>query len=218
MENSKKNAILFDLDGTLWDSVEGVVHAWNEVLEKHPEANASITPDQLRSYMGKTVQQIARLMMPDLPDEQAQAIMDECAEHEHNCLRANGGGKLFDGVMETLKALHEQYDLYIISNCESGYIEIFLDLNDAWPLFAGHTCPGDTGLTKGDNIRLVLQTSGCEKAFYVGDTAGDESATRKAGIPFVYAAYGFGKADSPDAVLHAFSDLPALAEELFDKM
>ena len=212
-----KDAILFDLDGTLWDSVDGCVHAWNEVLAAHPGAGDPLTPERMRSYMGKTNQQIARLMMPTLPDADAMSIMAECSAHEHDYLRANGGGRLFDGVPDTLRALSEEYDLFIISNCESGYIEIFLDLTGTWDCFSGRACPGDTGLLKGDNIRLVLERAGHPRAFYLGDTEGDEQAARQAGIPFVYAAYGFGSAAAPDAVLHRFCDLPKLARTMFSR-
>lgn len=213
-----RDAILFDLDGTLWDSVEGVVRSWNEVLCRHPEAKAHITPEQLAGYMGKTTGEIAALMMPSLPEEQALAIMAECAAHEHDYLRAHGGGRLYEGLLPTLQTLCKQYDLYIISNCESGYIEVFLDVHSAGEYFCGHTCPGDTGLTKAGNISLILEKAGHPRAFYVGDTDGDERAARQAGVPFVYASYGFGKAISPDAVLSHFCDLPALAARLFSQM
>ena len=89
-----KDAILFDLDGTLWDSVDGCVRAWNEVLAAHPGAGDPLTPERMRSYLGKTNQQIARLMMPTLSDADAMAIMAECSAHEHDYLRAHGGGRL----------------------------------------------------------------------------------------------------------------------------
>lgn len=212
-----KDAILFDLDGTLWDSVDGVVHAWNEVFAAHPEAGAFLDREKMCSLMGLTNIEIARRLMPSLCDEERLSIMAKCAEHEHEYLRTHGGGRLFDGVRETMEKLKDAYDLYIISNCESGYIEIFLDLNDAWHCIKGTACPGDTGLTKGDNIQLVLNRAGNPRAFYLGDTDGDERATRAAGIPFVYAAYGFGKAQAPDAVLERFDDLPRLAEQLFSR-
>ena len=208
------NAILFDLDGTLWDTVAGVVHAWNQVLAAHPEAHASLTTYDMCSYMGKTTLEIARLMIPELNDEERMIIMDECAENEHKYLHDNRAFRLFDGIAETLPALAEAYPLYIISNCQSGYIELFLELTGFKKYFAGHTCPGDTGMTKGDNILFILDRYQIDRAFYLGDTTGDERAARHAGIPFVHAAYGFGSAEAPDAVLPRFADLPALAEKL----
>ena len=207
-------AILFDLDGTLWDTVKGVVCSWNEVLAAHPEAHASLTCEDMCSYMGKTTLEIARLMIPGLTDEERMVIMDECAENEHRYLHKNHAFRLFEGIAETLPALARAYPLYIISNCQSGYIELFLELTGFEKYFSGHTCPGDTGMTKGDNIRLILDTHHIDRAFYLGDTTGDERASRHAGIPFVHAAYGFGSADAPDAVLERFADLPALADKL----
>ena len=48
----------------------------------------------------------------------------------------------------------------------------------------------------------------------IGDTEGDEKATRFAGIPFVWAKYGFGKAVSPDAVLNDITELPSVISNL----
>ena len=73
-----KDAIVFDLDGTLWDTVSAVVRSWNEVLDRRPEARAHLTEEAMRAYMGKTTEQIAALMLPALPLEEALALMAEC--------------------------------------------------------------------------------------------------------------------------------------------
>lgn len=211
-----KDAILFDLDGTLWDSVDAVVRSWNEVFAEHPESGAHLDRAKMCSLMGLTCDEIAYRLMPSLSPTERKAIITQCSEREHVYLRAHGGGTVYDDVLQTLRTLKETYDLYIISNCESGYIEIFLDLNNLWDCIAGTACPGDTGMTKADNIRLVLRRAGQPRAFYLGDTAGDERAARAAEIPFVHAAYGFGQAQAPDAVLHRFCDLAQTAQRIFN--
>ena len=70
-----------------------------------------------------------------------------------------------------------------------------------------------TGLTKGENIRLVMERNGYRKAVYVGDTRKDQEAAQAAGIPFVHAAYGFGEADVPDGTIASLADLPALIRQ-----
>ena len=100
-----KDAIVFDLDGTLWDTVSAVVRSWNEVLDRRPEARAHLTEDAMRAYMGKTTEQIAALMLPALPLEEALALMAECTQSEYAYLRAHGGGRLFDGLRPALEAL-----------------------------------------------------------------------------------------------------------------
>ena len=50
------------------------------------------------------------------------------------------------------------------------------------------------------------------KAVYIGDTIKDERAAKDAQIPFIHAAYGFGTAEAPDAVIHSIDELEAVVE------
>ena len=50
------------------------------------------------------------------------------------------------------------------------------------------------------------------KAVYVGDTAGDENASKEAGIPFIWARYGFGTATNPDGIISTISELKTCVE------
>ena len=66
---------------------------------------------------------------------------------------------------------------------------------------------GRTGMDEGRNIKLIMERNGIDNAVYVGDTEGDENAARYAGIPFIWASYGFGKAKSPDKVIRSIKDI-----------
>ena len=59
-----------------------------------------------------------------------------------------------------------------------------------------------------------MKRNGVTKAVYVGDTAGDEESARVAGIPFIFAKYGFGEAKAPDYLLEEFSQLPELMKQI----
>lgn len=50
-----------------------------------------------------------------------------------------------------------------------------------------------------NNIKILMERNNIKTAVYIGDTEGDETAARFAGIPFIYAEYGFGTAQAPDA-------------------
>lgn len=84
--------------------------------------------------------------------------------------------------------------VFIVSNCQSGYIELFLKKTGLAPYVTDTECFGDTGMKKAENIRLVVARNGLQQPVYVGDTKGDEEAAHEAGVPFVHAAYGFGRA------------------------
>ena len=102
----------------------------------------------------------------------------------------------------------------MVSNCQAGYIEAFFAGNRTGHLFDDSENPGRTGLTKGENIRLVMARNGIKRSVYVGDTDGDRRAAEEAGVPFIHAAYGFGTAKRADAVIRSLRELPAAADRL----
>jgi phosphoglycolate phosphatase len=120
------------------------------------------------------------------------------------------GGKLFDGLEETLAGLSKNHRLFIVSNCQSGYIEAFLDYYGFWKYFTAIKCWGDNKLTKGDNIRLIMEENNITDGAYVGDVQGDCDSTYYAGAKFIYAAYGFGTVDRYDARIERISDLTGI--------
>lgn len=207
-----KKGILFDLDGTLWDSVSQVVTAFNRALARHPELNKQLTEDELRSYMGKQRMAVAAQMLPMAPPDQWYSLMEECFGEQIPYLREHHAAP-YPHLGETLERLGRDYTLAIVSNCQTGYIETFLDTMGVGRYFSDHEC-SDTGLTKGENIRLVMERNGIERAFYLGDTQGDLDASDQAGVPFVYAAYGFGTIDRDAPSISDLNELPALARKL----
>ncbi|MCE5196511.1 MAG: HAD family hydrolase [Negativicutes bacterium] len=209
-----KNAIIFDLDGTLWDVSRQVLPAWNRVLQRHSEVNRQITIADLHSYMGKTIADIAQIMLPELPLVQSLKIMDECAVEEQLYLREHGG-VLYPHLEEMLASLKKNYLLFIVSNCQDGYIESFLEFHKLTEYFTDTECAGRTGLSKGENIKLVMARNQIERAVYVGDTEGDLKAARLAAIPFIHAAYGYGRIDSKEVSIAQLSELPQTVKMFF---
>lgn len=210
----KAEAILFDLDGTMWDSADGVLKTWNMVIAKHPECKRDLlTAEELSGYFGLPMTEIANRMFPYNTKEQREALMDECCELENTYLSEHGG-ILYPKLEETLKTLRKSYKLFVVSNCQSGYIESFIKAHKLEECFDDIQCWGDNKVPKGENNKLIMQRNGVTRAVYVGDTSGDEQSARTAGIPFIFAAYGFGKAEAPDYTIGAFEELPALMENV----
>ena len=206
-----KKAVIFDLDGTLWDSSREVVISWNIVLERHNLKK--ITVDDMHGFMGKTLDVIGEMMLPDLEEEGRNKIIEECAVEEHKYLSENGG-KLYDGFTQVIEELRKKYDTYIVSNCQDGYIQTFLEYYDFEKYFDDIEMAGRTNLSKGENIKLIMDRNNIEKAIYVGDTSGDMEAARGAGIPFIHASYGFGKVKEADEVARSIKDIPDCVERI----
>lgn len=212
---TKVEAILFDLDGTMWDALEAIRLTWNQVVANHPECRKEpISAGELAGCLGLPMTEIAGRLFPGTTPVQQEALMDECCELENAYLRRHGA-ILYPELEETLLALKKEYKLFVVSNCQRGYIESFIEAHRLSACFDDIECWGNNQLPKGENNKLIMKRNHVTKAVYVGDTAGDEESARVAGIPFIFAAYGFGKAVSPDYTIRKFSELPRLMAEVF---
>lgn len=189
------DSIIFDLDGTLWDSTDGVCTSWNEVLKRHPEIHREpITAEDLSACMGLPMYDISAKLFPDESSETQKNFMDELCVYENEYLEIHGG-RLFDGLVKTLDYLSEKYRLFIVSNCQDGYIEAFLKAHGLSGYFEDTECWGRTRLSKGESNKILIKRNGLKNPVYVGDTAGDAKSAEDAGIPFIFASYGFGNVE-----------------------
>ncbi len=201
-----KKGIIFDLDGTLWDASHSNAPAWNVELRRHSEIDITITAQDLQSYMGKTIEEIAKIVFPHMEEKERVSILKKCCKEEIVALRQHGG-ILFPDLKETLEELGREYYLYIVSNCQDGYVQAFLDYHKMNEYFEDIEMAGRTGKNKAENIRLIVCRNHLDQAVYVGDTAGDYKSTKDAGLQFVYAKYGFGTVEDAEYSIDRISDL-----------
>lgn len=204
-------AVLFDLDGTLWDSTEAIVPAWNRVLGAWGK---TVTQADMAGIMGLTDREIARRFLPRVPEEEALEAVHAAAKAEAEDLYRTGA-KLYPGVAETLEALAESCGLFLVSNCMDGYIDAFLHAHGLGDRFTDAAWLGHPASDKAGNIRALCRRYGLERAVYVGDTAGDGEAARAAGLPFLHAAYGFGTSGEQDGQIRQFRELPGALAALW---
>lgn len=204
-------SIIFDLDGTLWDSTEGIMKGYNEQL-KEMNIDKQFKQKDFDKIMGLLMEEIVQIMFPEFDKEEGLKVLKLCMNHENEYLRKHGG-VLYPQLEETLQKLSERYRLFIVSNCQEGYIEAFLEAHHLGKYFTDFENAERTGKPKGDNIRLVMERNSIEHCVYVGDTVKDMEATIEAHVPFVYASYGFGKLKDCTYTLSEFKDLISFTEE-----
>ncbi len=213
MNTSLKNtydSIIFDLDGTLWDSTGVVAEAWQAAKNEVDFINEDITADMVKGITGMTYKAIFEKLFPYLTDEKREEYKAIAAKYELEVLHTKGG-ELYPQLEETLKYLVEKYKLFIVSNCQSGYIEVFFKTSGLEKYFQGHQCYGTKNAPKAENIKDIVNDHALKASVYVGDTMGDYNAAVGAGVPFIFAGYGFGKVDEGEvATLEQVSDLIVL--------
>lgn len=198
------DSIIFDLDGTIWDPIDTVLGAWNSILTK--EEMNELTREELAATMGMQMDEVGMTLFPALSKERREQLIHECWSLENAFLK-NRGGRLYENVENVLAELSQKYKLYIVSNCQDGYIEVFYEYHKLEKYFLDFENPGRTSLSKGENINLVIERNSLSKPVYVGDTEGDLNAAKFAGIPFIYAKYGFGQASEYDEAVESFDEL-----------
>ena len=209
-----KQGLIFDMDGTLWDSSENVAASWTEKIREIGCEREDITKEDIMSVMGLTMDKVAEGVFRGYSEKERMELLKLCCEYENEYLRKHGG-VLYPELEKTLIRLKEKgFNLYIVSNCQSGYIEAFLEHYGFGKYFDDIECYGNNLKGKGVNIKLLAERNLLEKAYYIGDIQGDYNATMEAGYEFIHAAYGFGKIEQTVPELKKFSELPELLETL----
>ncbi len=185
-------SLIFDIDGTLWDSRALVAEGYNIQLEREGLSHLFVNAEQLRPLFGKVMTEIADAILCSLPVETRYDVMERCMKTENDYLFENECQIGYPGVMETIRELAKHHRIFIVSNAQCGYPELCMDKLGLTPYIQGHMCFGDTGTSKGKTIRTLMEKHNITDCAYIGDTQGDYEATVEAGVPFIWAAYGFG--------------------------
>lgn len=210
----KSESLILDIDGTLWDSRTLVAEGYNIQLRQEGLECYCVDAKRLKSLFGKVMSDIADALFPDLEETERYALMERCMERENRYLEENPCEIGYPGVKETLTELAKNHRLFIVSNSQCGYPDLCIEKLGLKDLILGHLCFGDTGTAKGETIRTLMTKYGITSAVYVGDTQGDRDASAAAGIPFIWASYGFDRPDSFDARIDSVPDLLTVVEPM----
>ena len=206
---SRFDSLIFDMDGTLWDAVDSYCEVWNHTIDKFGTAMPKVTRERLAPLMGKHLDEIYTRLGG--PAEGYDKFMIALGEAERNMM-PRLGGRLYDGVRETLEELAASgIRLFMVSNCEKNGLPNFLRFTGMEHLFVDTRSFGQTNLGKDKNIAALVDEYHLERPLYIGDVAGDCTASHNAGVPFAWARYGFGDTvPEADYELNAFTELPKL--------
>jgi phosphoglycolate phosphatase len=210
--------LVLDLDGTITDSLPDIAAALNRSLARHGQA--ALPLEQVRPMVGDGVAQLfqrgyaARGLTPTRADMEA-GLADYTAN-------STAGTVLYPGAMEALQALAaDGWRLAVCTNKPAAPARVLLDHVGLLPLLAA-VGAGDSFPVKKphpDHIRLTLRDAGGDpaRAVMIGDHHNDVAAGRAAGLPTIFAAWGYGAphmAEGADAVAESFAEVVALCGRL----
>ena len=188
------DAIVFDLDGTLWNACGPCATGWTEGIAVLGY-NKPISKADIESVCGLTYPECVRKLCPEVTDAfltEAMEILNAYERKHVECV----GGELYPNVLSGLKEMAQVKSLFLVSNCQEWYLQCFLKFSKTENLFKDWECYGRTMKPKAENLRDLAKRNNLKNALYIGDTEGDKSAASAANYSFGFAAYGFGTAQS----------------------
>lgn len=209
----KFDSIILDIDGTIWNTTAVVAKGWNRAIDKTYPQVPHVTSEILKGQFGKTMEVIANNLFSDLTNDEKHILMKQCCYEEHICINELKDDISFPNVIKTIPLLAKDYKLFIVSNCQNGYIDITMKKNGIEKYITDWECYGNTGNSKGQNIKSIIKRNNLKNPVYIGDTQSDLEACIEANIPLIWAAYGFGKPEKYFAKLNDFGDLPILLNQ-----
>ncbi len=209
------DGIIFDIDGTLWDSRRQVAEAWNLAVKEKTNYDIYFDYEEIGKLFGKPMDEIFQSLLPDMPSDERRSFIRLLYSYEHSYLRENPP-VLYDGAGEVLKNLSAEYPLFIVTNAQKGYIELLFEATGTRKYFKDTLCYGDTNSPKDVTIGLLVKKNNLKAPVYIGDTQGDSDSCKKAGVPMIWASYGLGTVKNPQTVIDDIRGLPKVLKADID--
>ncbi len=208
------DAIILDVDGTIWNSTQIVANGWNRAIQEMFPGREKLSAEYLSTLFGKTMTEIAAAIFPEQPEEKRAELGEIIFQYEEEELEKDPCHIDYPGVVDTIREISKTIPVYVVSNCQAGYIEQMMRKLDIEESITDTLCFGDTGFGKARNLQILIEKNKITNPVYVGDTSMDQNACEEAGVPFIHAAYGFGNVDQDKTVgiISEFSELLRLCE------
>ncbi len=200
-------SLIFDIDGTLWDSRALVAEGYNIQLRAEGYPQLCVTAEDLKPLFGKVMTEIADILLATVPEGERYGLMERCMTTENKYLEENPCHIGYPKVKQTMAKLAENHRIFIVSNSQCGYPELCIDKLGLTPYIQGHLCFGDTGTSKGKTIQTLMKKYDISVCAYIGDTQGDYEATVEANVPFIWCSFGFGTPDGYAEKVDSFEEL-----------
>ena len=199
-------AILFDLDGTLLDTVDDLAEAANATMAHLGCPKRSL--QEVRAFVGNGAERLLRLCLPESADDR---VLREALAFFQSYYPAHAQTKTkpYDGILEALEEIKKEFPVAVVSNkpdmavkplCRAFFGE------DMFALGESSVCPRKPAP---DMVRKAMEAIGADRCVYVGDSEVDVLTAKNAGVPCLSVLWGFRDRDAlVDAGATHFCETP----------
>ena len=186
----KYDSVIFDLDGTLLDTIEDLSDSMNYALAAHNMKTRTLS--EIRAFVGNGMLNLAKKAVPEGTDEEAlssvlKTFMERYKEHSQDKT------KPYDGIIPLLTSLKERgIPTAVVSNKADYAVQLLM------PKYFGDLIDVAIGELSGvarkpepDTVRLATERMGVKNPVYVGDSEVDVLTAKNAGIDGIFVTWGF---------------------------
>lgn len=180
-------AVLFDLDGTLLDTLDDLADAVNHTLARF--GCPSRTREEVRQFVGNGAERLIRLALPGNADDPDVAEVLSCFK-TYYAAHSQIKTKPYDGVPEALEAVKQEFSVAIVSNKPDGAVKLLCEeyFAGVYALGESSACPRKPAP---DMVYQAMAAIGADRCVYVGDSEVDVETARNAGVPCLSVLWGF---------------------------
>ncbi len=202
--------IIFDLDGTLWETGDAYVYSYNKTCDtlKIPQETRR-SGESVKSFLGMKLEELVMTIIPGVEDKETLGKLLLMNVIEYLVQNPQTYGK---NLYKLFEELAKDYELYIISNCPRPFLEAFYQVSGIKALITG-----DSTIEESNKIQAIKRITKdySEKALFVGDAPSDyDSISNHSEVYFVFAAYGYKECDKYDFYLKDLESFPELLKKI----
>lgn len=199
------DGIIFDLDGTLWQTRDSYIYAYHKILESHPEMKTEYTDQEIISTMGLTLENVGDIVFSLFDSTKRLEIMIEGLKYSCEYLLSYPS-TIYPNVIDTIISLSKTTKLFIVSNCPKEYLDTFFvksNLKDYFTDYRFLTLDTNKKL----NVSNLVKENKLNRVLMVGDSIDDYEAVKDGSIDYAFCEYGYRKCDNYQYAISDFKEI-----------
>ena len=177
-------AVLFDLDGTLLDTLEDLADSVNYALTQHGHPQRTL--EEIRAFVGNGAAMLAKLATPEGEDYE-KVLRTFQAHYKIHCQVKTGP---YPGILAVLEEIRGEYPVAVVSNKPDPAVKT-LCKDYFGDILAMGEHEGCLRKPAPDMLYKAMQLLGVDKAVYIGDSEVDAVTAKNAGVPCISVLWGF---------------------------